>query len=57
MKKIIKIKSKSKSTNYNIIVENKSILDNIAKETKLNKKVFIILVALVLVAVIMWWLY
>ena len=43
MKKIIKIKSESKSTNYNIIVENKSILDNIAKETKLSKKIFIII--------------
>ena len=43
MNKIITIKTNAKNKNYNVVVENKSILDNIAKETKLNKKVFIII--------------
>jgi len=41
MKKIIKIKIKTK--NYNIIVENNSILDNLIRESKLGKKIFIII--------------
>jgi shikimate kinase/3-dehydroquinate synthase len=41
MKKIIKIKIKTQ--NYNIVVENKSILNNIVKEAKLDKKIFIII--------------
>jgi shikimate kinase/3-dehydroquinate synthase len=41
MKQIIKIKTKAKS--YNIIIENKSILANIIKEAKQDKKIFIII--------------
>lgn len=41
MKKIIKIKIKTK--NYNIIVENNSILHNLIRESKLGKKIFIII--------------
>ena len=41
MKKIIKIKIKNK--NYNIAVDDKSILPNILREVKLGKKIFIII--------------
>ena len=41
MKQIIKIKIKTK--NYNIIVENQSILHNLIRESKLGEKIFIII--------------
>ena len=41
MKQIIKIKIKTK--NYNIIVENQSILSNLIRESKLGEKIFIII--------------
>ena len=41
MKQIIKIKIKTK--NYNIIVENQSILRNLIRESKLGEKIFIII--------------
>ena len=43
MKKIIKIKTKTKTKTYNVVVENKSILHNIAREVKHGKKIFIII--------------
>ena len=41
MKQLIKIKIKTK--NYNIIVENQSILRNLIRESKLGEKIFIII--------------
>ena len=43
MKKIIKIKTKTHTRNYNVVVENKSILNCIVRESKLGEKLFIII--------------